>query len=46
MDTRVLGKPAPQGSIVCSGPLRPHSRENVGGSELGVISIELKNPDV
>jgi hypothetical protein len=41
VDSRVAGKPA-EGMAVWSGPLPPHTLENVGESELRVISVELK----
>jgi hypothetical protein len=41
LDSRMTMKPA-EGSTVWSGPLAPHTLENVGGAELRVISIELK----
>lgn len=41
VDSRLTGKPA-QGTAVWSGPLQPHTLENVGNSELRVISVELK----
>jgi hypothetical protein len=34
----------PEGSTQWSGPLAPHTLENVGQSSLRVISVELKNP--
>lgn len=42
-DSRMDGKPA-EGAAAWSGPLPPHTLENVGGSELRVISVELKSP--
>ncbi|MDB6127094.1 MAG: hypothetical protein JWM35_990 [Verrucomicrobia bacterium] len=44
VDTR--GRPPPERlpSIVWSGPLPPHSLENVGTAELHVVSIEMKQP--
>ncbi len=41
MDSRVAGKPAADIAL-WSGPLPPHTLENVGESELRVISVELK----
>ena len=41
VDSRVAGTPA-EGMAVWSGPLPPHTLENVGESELRVISVELK----
>jgi hypothetical protein len=43
LDSRMGGKPA-EGIAVWSGPLPPHTLENVGASELRVISVELKSP--
>jgi hypothetical protein len=41
VDTR--GKaPVAAGTALWSGPLGPHTLENVGGAELHVISVELK----
>ena len=41
-DTR--GKPAVAvGTALWSGPLGPHTLENVGTTELHVVSVELKN---
>lgn len=34
---------APAGSALWSGPLGPHTLENVGDSELRIISVELKS---
>jgi quercetin dioxygenase-like cupin family protein len=34
---------APEGSALWVGPLGPHTVENVGETELRVISVELKN---
>jgi hypothetical protein len=42
-DSRLVGKPA-EGIALWSGPLPPHTLENVGESELRVISVELKGP--
>jgi quercetin dioxygenase-like cupin family protein len=44
-DSRLGGKPA-EGIAVWSGPLAPHTLENVGESELRVVSVELKSPRV
>ncbi len=42
VDTR--GKPAAApGAALWSGPLGPHTLENVGSAELHVVSVELKN---
>ena len=35
----------PPGSALWAGPLRPHTLENVGESELRAISVELKNSE-
>ena len=43
-DSRTGGEPA-EGVAVWSAPLPPHTLENVGESELRVISVELKSPD-
>jgi hypothetical protein len=42
VDSRMAGKPA-EGIALWSDPLPPHTLENVGGSELRVISVELKS---
>jgi len=42
VDSRVPGR-KPQESALWSGPLPPHTLENVGDTELRVIAIELKN---
>ena len=39
------GEKLPEGSAVWSGPLAPHTLENVGLSELRAISVELKGAD-
>lgn len=44
VDSRLLGT-RPQGNALWSGPLPPHTLENVGESELRAISVELKNPE-
>lgn len=42
VDTR--GKPAvAAGTVLWSGPLGPHTLENVGSNELFVVSIEIKD---
>lgn len=41
-DSRMGGK-LPEGSAVWSGPLAAHTLENVGTSELRVISVEVKS---
>ena len=43
VDSRMGGEPA-EGGAVWSAPLPPHTLENVGESELRVISVELKGP--
>jgi hypothetical protein len=43
LDTRNLPHP-PVGTALWSSPLQPHTLENVGDSELRVISVELKTP--
>ncbi len=43
VDSRNLAK-VPPGNALWSGPLPPHTLENVGQSELHAISVELKNP--
>jgi hypothetical protein len=40
-DSRLAGRPA-EGIALWSGPLAPHTLENVGHSKLQVISVELK----
>jgi hypothetical protein len=42
-DTRTLGNALPE-TVRWSAPLPPHTLENVGESELRVISVELKSP--
>ncbi len=44
VDSRSAGMIA-EGSARWSAPLLPHTLENVGESELRVISIELKSPE-
>lgn len=43
VDSRMGARPA-EGTAVWSGALPPHTLENVGESELRVISVELKGP--
>jgi quercetin dioxygenase-like cupin family protein len=43
MDSREA-KPLAAGATLWSGPLGPHTLENVGNSELRVIAIEQKQP--
>jgi hypothetical protein len=42
VDSRTITK-VPEESALWSGPLSPHTLENVGDSELRAISVELKN---
>jgi hypothetical protein len=42
VDSRTITK-VPEESALWSGPLPPHTLENVGASELRAISVELKN---
>ena len=44
-DSRLGGSPA-AGMAAWSGPLPPHTLENVGESELRVISVELKSVEL
>jgi quercetin dioxygenase-like cupin family protein len=44
-DSRTTGEPA-EGRTLWSDPLPPHTLENVGESELRVISVELKTISV
>ena len=41
-DSRIAGKIPPE-SALWSGPLPPHTLENVGACELRAISVELKS---
>lgn len=41
-DSRASAKP-PLGTALWSGPLGPHTLENIGSAELRVISVELKS---
>jgi hypothetical protein len=43
VDSRTIEKPK-QGAAVWSEPLAPHTLENVGDSDLRVISVEVKPP--
>lgn len=43
MDSRCSAALTP-GTALWSGPLPPHTLENIGGSELRVIAIEQKQP--
>ena len=42
-DTRTTGQLPEVGQAIWSLPLRPHFVENIGGSEIRVISVELKD---
>jgi mannose-6-phosphate isomerase-like protein (cupin superfamily) len=42
LDTRLIQAKPGAGTAVWSGPLAPHTLENVGDLELRVISVELK----
>ena len=42
VDSRTIAKVPPE-TVLWSGPLPPHTLENVGDSELRAISVELKN---
>jgi hypothetical protein len=42
VDSRTIGK-IPEESVLWSGPLPPHTLENVGNLELRAISVELKS---
>jgi len=44
LDTRTVGPPPTLPLTVWSGPLSPHSVENVGEEELLLFSVELKDP--
>jgi hypothetical protein len=43
LDTRAIGGGSPP-SVAWSEALPPHSLENVGGAEIRVISVEIKQP--
>jgi hypothetical protein len=45
VDSRVGGK-LPEGSALWSGPLAPHTLENVGAGELRTISVEVKGGEM
>lgn len=45
VDSRTTGGPE-VGTTLWSGPLDPHTLENVGGAELRVLSIEIKGTPV
>ncbi len=42
LDTRIAPPPPEPPAVLWSAPLPPHSLENVGRSEIRIISIELK----
>ncbi len=42
LDTRLAGVEAAAGAVLWGEPLAPHSLENVGGSPLHIVSIEVK----
>ena len=42
VDTRTSPSPSELPTVLWSGPLAPHSLENVGQSEIQIISVELK----
>ena len=44
LDSRNNPQHPPQGTAIWSGPLAPHTLENVGESSLRVVSMELKSP--
>jgi hypothetical protein len=43
VDTRALGSMRGSPTVLWSAPLPPHSLENVGQSEIHVVSVELKD---
>jgi len=43
VDTRSLARPADPPVVLWSEPLPPHSLENVGITEIHVVSVELKD---
>lgn len=43
LDTRVAPAPSEPPKVTWSAPLPPHSLENVGATEIHVVSIELKD---
>jgi hypothetical protein len=43
LDTRAGTGPPRPSTVLWSDPIRPHSLENVGGAELCVIMVELKD---
>jgi hypothetical protein len=42
-DSRKLTKTPLPSSAMWSEPLRPHSLENIGGNDIHIISVEIKN---
>lgn len=42
LDSRSIGK-TPSGTALWSAPLPPHTLENIGASDLHIISVELKS---
>ena len=42
LDTRPAGVEVAAGAVLWGEPLEPHSLENVGGSPLHIVSIEVK----
>jgi quercetin dioxygenase-like cupin family protein len=44
LDTRVAGSEPRPSDVMWSDPFPPHSVENVGGVELRVIMVEVKDP--
>jgi quercetin dioxygenase-like cupin family protein len=42
VDSRMAGMTAGPGQVLWSGPLPPHSLENVGTEEIRVLSVEIK----
>lgn len=45
LDSRMAGRGGAPHSVVWSPALPPHSLENVGGTEIRIISVELKQAD-
>lgn len=45
LDSRAGGGAAAEvGSAIWTGPMEPHTVENVGGSEIRLLNVELKRP--
>jgi quercetin dioxygenase-like cupin family protein len=42
LDSRTLGRRPQRGEAIWSGPIEPHSLENVGTTDLHVIAVEIK----